>query len=231
MRRFSPYFTRALAATSLTPNAGDRAHDPDGSPRGVGGVRPRPPRAALAVLLGQFQLLLDCADGGWRAGAGTPGRALRRPPRARGDRGRPARRPRHPRGRRMGLARGLDAGRPRHLRARPPEVGDPPRRGRPRPPGTAGDGGRSPPAAGRWRLRQGWRLVPSSAPSTGSKPRCSRLRLPSSISSRTTCSEAASSCRPPRLRRRCGRRQRHFDPRLGSAARRGTRGEATNLNA
>jgi phosphatidylglycerophosphate synthase len=63
MRRFSPYFTRALAATSLTPNAVTALMIPTGLLAALAVSVPSLLAAALAVLLGQFQLLLDCADG------------------------------------------------------------------------------------------------------------------------------------------------------------------------
>ena len=213
-----PYFTRALAATSVTPNA-------------VTLMIPTGLLAALAVSLPSLSLPPSrfprpvpasprlCRR---RAGAAAPPvlpAGLYIDHLAHGvTGGRPARGPRHPRGRRVGLAQGLDAGRPRHLSARPPsEVGDPPRRGHPRPARTAGDGGRStctrplapaPGLAARSFLR----------PFPGSKPRtrvCGcRRRFPHGRLAR----KPRPPARPPRLRGRRGDQQRDLHPRLRSYA-------------
>jgi phosphatidylglycerophosphate synthase len=63
MRRVSPYFTRMLIATPLSANAVTALMIPVGLLAAVAVSIPGLLAATIGALLGQFQLLLDCADG------------------------------------------------------------------------------------------------------------------------------------------------------------------------
>lgn len=63
MRRVSPYFTRALLATPLSPNAVTALMIPVGLAAGLVLTLPGILAAVGAVLLVQLQVLLDCSDG------------------------------------------------------------------------------------------------------------------------------------------------------------------------
>lgn len=63
MRRISPYFTRILLATKLSPNAVTALMIPAGLAAGALSSLPGLLAAAGAVLLVQIQVLLDCSDG------------------------------------------------------------------------------------------------------------------------------------------------------------------------
>jgi phosphatidylglycerophosphate synthase len=63
MRRVSPYVTRLLLPTRITPNGVTALMIVCGSGAAVALVWPRLPGAVLAALLAQAQMLLDCSDG------------------------------------------------------------------------------------------------------------------------------------------------------------------------
>jgi len=63
MRRLSPYFTRLVLATPLTPNAVTALMIPVGLAAGLVLTVPGILAAAGAVALAQLQVLLDCSDG------------------------------------------------------------------------------------------------------------------------------------------------------------------------
>src|SRR5690242_21456023 len=67
MRRISPYLTRLLIPTSITPNGVTWLMIASGAAAGGALLVPGLPGAVLAVLLTQLQMLLDCVDGELRS--------------------------------------------------------------------------------------------------------------------------------------------------------------------
>jgi len=63
MRRISPYVTRLLLATRITPNGATGLMILMGAAAGFALLLPGWPGAILAVLCAQLQMLLDCSDG------------------------------------------------------------------------------------------------------------------------------------------------------------------------
>ena len=63
MRRISPYLTRLLLPTGITPNGVTWLMIVAGGAAGVALLVPGLPGAVLAALLAQAQMLLDCSDG------------------------------------------------------------------------------------------------------------------------------------------------------------------------
>lgn len=63
MRHLSPYLTRALLPTGITPNGVTGLMILSGAAAGAVLLLPGVPGAALAVLFAQLQMLLDCSDG------------------------------------------------------------------------------------------------------------------------------------------------------------------------
>ena len=63
MRRLSPHLTRQLLRTSVTPNGVTWLMIATGAAAGAALLVPGLPGAALAALLAQLQMLLDCSDG------------------------------------------------------------------------------------------------------------------------------------------------------------------------
>ena len=183
VRRFSPYLTRTLVPTRVTP---ERRHvGDDRGRRGRGRRARRCPgviAAAAAALLIQGQILLDCTDGElarWRKQFSPAGIYLDRL-RALPDRDAAADRARHPRRRRLGRARHLHDARARGGRAG--ADGADGERARPRRARRGGQAG----GRGHGRGRRAARLRPargcagrpgssrSSARSWRSRRRCSR---------------------------------------------------------
>ena len=76
MRRISPYLTRLLIPTSITPNGVTWLMIASGAAAGGALLVPGLPGAVLAVLLTQLQMLLDCVDGElarWRSSFSAAG--------------------------------------------------------------------------------------------------------------------------------------------------------------
>src|SRR3954454_25405801 len=76
MRRISPYLTRLLIPTGITPNGVTWLMIASGGAAGVALLVPGLPGAVLAVLLTQLQMLLDCSDGElarWRSSFSATG--------------------------------------------------------------------------------------------------------------------------------------------------------------
>ncbi len=76
MRRVSPYVTRLLLPTGITPNGVTWLMIAAGAGAGALLLVPALPGAALAVLLAQVQMLLDCVDGElarWRSSFSATG--------------------------------------------------------------------------------------------------------------------------------------------------------------
>src|SRR3954454_22597726 len=63
MRRISPYLTRLLLPTGITPNGVTWLMIAAGGAAGVALLVPGLPGAVLAALLAQTQMLLDCSNG------------------------------------------------------------------------------------------------------------------------------------------------------------------------
>jgi phosphatidylglycerophosphate synthase len=63
LRRLSPYLTRLLLRTSITPNGVTVLMILSGITAGLALLIPGLPGATLALVMGQFQMLLDCCDG------------------------------------------------------------------------------------------------------------------------------------------------------------------------
>ncbi|MDP9497005.1 MAG: CDP-alcohol phosphatidyltransferase family protein [Actinomycetota bacterium] len=63
LRRLSPYLTRLLLPTPLTPNGVTGIMIATGAAAGAALLLPGLPGAVLAALLGQLQMLWDCCDG------------------------------------------------------------------------------------------------------------------------------------------------------------------------
>src|SRR3712207_4738399 len=63
MRRISPYVTRLLLATRITPNGATWLMIVCGAAAGFALLIPAVPGVVLAVLCAQLQMLLDCSDG------------------------------------------------------------------------------------------------------------------------------------------------------------------------
>jgi phosphatidylglycerophosphate synthase len=63
MRRISPYVTRLLLASGITPNGATALMIVSGAAAGVGLLVAGLPGALLAVFFVQLQMLLDCSDG------------------------------------------------------------------------------------------------------------------------------------------------------------------------
>src|SRR3954454_22536436 len=76
MRRISPYLTRLLIPTGITPNGVTWLMIASGGAAGAALLVPGLPGALLAVLLTQLQMLLDCSDGElarWRSSFSATG--------------------------------------------------------------------------------------------------------------------------------------------------------------
>jgi phosphatidylglycerophosphate synthase len=76
LRRISPYVTRLLLATRITPNGVTWLMIISGAAAGVALLIPGWPGAVLAVLCAQTQMLLDCSDGElarWRGRSSASG--------------------------------------------------------------------------------------------------------------------------------------------------------------
>jgi phosphatidylglycerophosphate synthase len=76
LRRISPYLTRLLLATRITPNGVTWLMIISGAAAGVALLLPGWPGAVLAVLCTQVQMLLDCSDGElarWRGRSSAAG--------------------------------------------------------------------------------------------------------------------------------------------------------------
>src|SRR4051794_17550680 len=76
VRRYSPYLSRALSDTPVTPNAVTHAMIAAGLLAGLALTVPGPAGALAAVVLIQLQILFDCADGElarWRGQSSTVG--------------------------------------------------------------------------------------------------------------------------------------------------------------
>ena len=76
LRRISPYVTRLLSATRITPNGVTWLMIASGAAAGVALLLPGWPGAVLAVLCAQVQMLLDCSDGElarWRGHSSASG--------------------------------------------------------------------------------------------------------------------------------------------------------------
>ena len=76
LRRISPYVTRLLCATRITPNGVTWLMIASGAAAGLVLLLPGWPGAVLAVLFTQLQMLLDCSDGElarWRGRSSASG--------------------------------------------------------------------------------------------------------------------------------------------------------------
>src|SRR3712207_4229243 len=76
LRRISPYVTRLLCATRITPNGVTWLMIASGVAAGLALLLPGWPGAVLAVLCAQVQMLLDCSDGElarWRGRSSASG--------------------------------------------------------------------------------------------------------------------------------------------------------------
>jgi phosphatidylglycerophosphate synthase len=76
LRRISPYVTRLLSATRITPNGVTWLMIISGAAAGFALLLPGWPGAVLAVLCAQVQMLLDCSDGElarWRGHSSASG--------------------------------------------------------------------------------------------------------------------------------------------------------------
>ena len=76
LRRISPYVTRLLLATRITPNGVTWLMIISGAAAGIALLLPGWPGAVLAVLCAQTQMLLDCSDGElarWRGRSSASG--------------------------------------------------------------------------------------------------------------------------------------------------------------
>jgi len=76
LRRISPYVTRMLSATRITPNGVTWLMIISGAAAGFALLLPGWPGAVLAVLCAQVQMLLDCSDGElarWRGRSSASG--------------------------------------------------------------------------------------------------------------------------------------------------------------
>ena len=76
MRRISPYVTRLLLASGITPNGATALMIVSGAAAGVGLLIGGLPGALLAVFCVQLQMLFDCSDGElarWRGRCSTAG--------------------------------------------------------------------------------------------------------------------------------------------------------------
>ena len=72
LRRVSPYVTRLLLATRITPNGVTWLMIISGAAAGVALLLPGWPGAVLAVLCAQLQMLLDCPTASSPGGVGAP---------------------------------------------------------------------------------------------------------------------------------------------------------------